>query len=203
MNRIVLISFLVLLPMAASAQHEGEIKRLIELSDSLYKVVENTKKADAKVKILCEVINLNDSAYNLLRKEQELLAANDYKTKVFDFFALKDTTVFGSNFVNLEKQDIPFCLERQYQTICTVRELCGVMDTLDRKIHETESDEEVSSEVKKMYIAERIGKEAEMVNNLCDRIDNLGIATLSEEQQKFYKDNLIKRFNEILNKYIF
>lgn len=198
MKRIFLIISL-LFPIVLQAQNEELIKNLIAKSDSIYQLANEAKKASFQIEKLKEVIVLNDSCFMLLREEYDIMKP---KADVYDFFSKNDTTVFGSDFIKFDVKNIPHCLVNYYISVSQIHNLKNAIEEMYEKIKKAESDE-IAPEKMKSHVAIMIETDVNRINKLCDIIDSTGISCLSKKQQEYYSKNLINRFNDVLNKYIF
>ena len=202
MKRKILLSIIVAcLPLLSFGQ-ANVIKKLVAEADSIYKVYENTSNTKQKINLLCEVIDLQDSVYNMMSDTIKIMASFEKDAKTYRFFALTDESVFGNNYLKLDSVSLPLDLRTRYKAISLIKELSECLDGMEKKAEKAEKNPDIAQTDKKEYVAIVLKSDIERANKLFDQREKVNVDALSPKQKKF-DENLSTRFNNILQKYIF
>ena len=189
------------LPLLSFGQ-SNVIKKLVAEADSIYKVYENTSNTKQKINLLCEVINLQDSVYNMMADTIKIMASFENDAKTYRFFAQMDQSVFNNNYLKLDSVSLPLDLRARYNAISLIKELSECLDGMEQKAEKAEKNPDIAEADKKEYVAIVLKSDIERANKLFDQKEKVNVDALSPMQRKF-DENLSTRFNNILQKYIF
>ena len=177
------------------------VDSLLQKADSIRYACNKLRDKD-KVKEYEQVLELQDSVYNLMADSVRLYSAFEKDARAFHFFACTDASVFNQDYVEIDTLKLPKYLKDHYLTVSTIRLYSLCIGNIESKIKDAEADKDVAEADKKNFVAIKIKSEIDNANELLDRIDKLNMYSFSEEQNKFYHD-LSERLTNILNKYIF
>ncbi|MDE5561529.1 MAG: hypothetical protein K2J00_07020 [Bacteroidaceae bacterium] len=165
------------------------------------KNIHNLKGKD-KLKAYDILIEIKDSIDRLKTDAIKYLSGFENDARLYLFFTCTDTSVFSSKHIEMDTQKLPKYMQDRYTAISAVRELEQYIKDIECIAQETEANSNIAEARKKERISIDTEKTIDKANELFDKIDELRTSFFSEEQDKFYQE-LITRFNDFLNKYIF
>lgn len=197
----VLILFVSLCASIALYGQSVEIDDLQQKANHFLEEADKVSNAK-KIPFLYDVINLQDSVYNIIADSLEELASYEKDACIYRFFVRTDVSVFGEHFLKLNSKDLPADLKARYDAISQVKELAVCIDDMERKAEEAKKNPDIGTGDKKEYIGLILKSGIERANNLFDSQEKLNFSGFSKEQKQ-YNENLKKKFNDILEKYIF
>lgn len=201
MKKIVVLIFIITLPVFSFGQ-DDTVKKLVAEADSILKVYEGISNSKQKIVHLCEVIDLQDSIYNLLADSIKVLLSYEKDAKTYRFFTLMDESVFSSNFQKLDERKLPADLAERYKLYLTIKELSECLIGMESKATKAEKNSEIADVDKKEYVALVLKSDIDRANKLFDQKEKMNTIFLSPKQKAF-DENLSAKFNNILQKYIF
>ena len=201
MKRSVLFIIIISLPVFSFGQ-ENTVKKLVAEADSIFKVYEGISNSKQKIAHLCEIINLQDSVYNLLVDSIKVMSSYEKDAKTYRFFTLMDESIFASNFQELDESKLPTDLAERYKLYLTIKELSECLNGMEAKAAKAGKNTEIADADKKEYVALVLKSDIDKANKLFDQKEKLNISILSPKQKAF-DESLSVKFNNILQKYIF
>lgn len=201
MKKSVLLIIIISLPIFSFGQ-DDMVKKLVAKADSIFKVYESTSNSKQKIAHLCDVIELQDSIYNLLVDSIKVMSSYEKDAKTYRFFTLMDESVFSSNFQKLDEKKLPTDLAEKYKLYLTIKELSECLFGMENKAAKAEKNSEIADADKKEYIALVLKSDIDRANKLFDKKEKMNTNSLSPKQKAF-EENLSVKFNNILQKYIF
>lgn len=203
----------VVLSYAYSQDYYEEVNnRICAYQDSISKnnsILANHKLSDKKTNdILRENNEMKDSIIVLLEQkclyEEKIIADYDYQLGLVDFYWCTDTTVFGSQYIELDKVDeYPQFLIEFYQLVTDLRNINLILVDIEKVIedvNEGEATATLTPELKGKIILEKTKEKLTEAQNLLKNFKEREVQPyLSPAQVSYYQDFLIAKYNSFID----
>lgn len=188
----------------------GDTIRFVERISDRDTLIQNPKLKDKELVIyLSENIADKDSIISILRMANHAYESqlNRYKheIEIKNFFCCTDTTVFKSNFVEIEINDYPQFLQEYYDLIVTVRKLERNITELEQFVEQTVSEianskysDELKESMKRESFQTKAAPQLREIRELLIEIKNdYNTSLLSPKQKEFYNTDLLQRYRNL------
>lgn len=172
-------------------------------------ILANNKLSEKKaIGILRRTNEMKDSIISILEQkclyEEEIIADYDYQLGLVDFYWCTDTTVFGSQYIVLNKvSEYPQYLIEFYQLVTDLRKINLILVDIEKVIDDINmggTTATLTPELKGKIILENTEEKLREVMELLVRFKERELHPyLSPSQISYYQDYLISKYNGILD----
>lgn len=186
--------------------------RIDAYQDSVYvndSILANMKVSNKELAgILRENNRMKDSVIVLLNRKclnnEKTIADYSYELELIDFYWCTDTTVFGSQYIVLNKvSEYPQYLIEFYQLVTDLRKINLMLVDVEKVIDDINKGETTATltpELKGKIILERTEEKLREAMELLVRFEERELHPyLSPEQISYYQDYLKSKYNGILD----
>jgi len=209
MNKIIVIVLVNAILISSNAYSQDLIidSLAINIVDNKNKLndTDNYLKQKILLKQICDdqdkiILFLNDS----INKINQNFENNKKYYKVFNFFSIKDESIFNSDYNDIQEKDIPIFLIPQWQLISEICSLNNLLSEIENKIKSFEKSKseghynEMTPKEQQLILKRKIGKDFNESNLLINKIEEKITNDLWINQSVFYRPYLTEKYNNFL-----
>ncbi len=189
-------------PIVDSLNQSKILNKLQYELDSIRVVAENVKKDKQAIEELKKIIILQDSLYTVAKDSIAELQLYKKEAMIYYFLNRTDVSVFGDDYIELDKSTLSSDLKNRYESITQIRNLALCLAEMEQEIKKGEENSNIKDGDKKAYMAIVLKSYIDNANAIFNKMDKLNLEVLSLEQKR-YREQLTEKLNDILTKYIF
>ena len=213
-QRLILFSLLSIVLSYAFAQdcYLELDNRIKAYQDSIYindSLLANGKlSTKEKIGILQDNNRMKDSISALLHQKclsnEKTIADYSYELELIDFYWCTDTTIFGSQYIELDRvSEYPQYLIEFYQLVTDLRNVNKILVDVEKVIEKVDKDDitaNLSPELRYKLLLEKTEEQLREAKNLYVKLKEREMQPyLSTDQISYYEDYLRTKYNRILD----